>query len=237
MQAIILAGGLGTRLRSVVAHVPKPMAQLTHEPFLAVLLRYAYAQGVREVVLCLHHQAHIIRDYFGDCFEGLTLHYAIEETPLGTGGAIRQALPLLDQSKPVLVMNGDSLVMLNYREALNRHQTLQAPMTIASVEMPVTDRYSKLTIENDVITHYAVTGDQDAGAISVGFYVMQPDIFSAYALPAAFSLERDFLASHVSQLRPAYFSRVEYFIDIGVPDDYARAQAEVPVQLEKHIAA
>lgn len=236
MQAIILAGGFGTRLRSVVGDVPKPMAGISDEPFLAVLLRYAHAQGVRDVVLCLHHQAELIQDYFGARFEGMSIRYSVEEKPLGTGGAVMRALAMVDQAQSVLVMNGDSLVMLNYRQMLEQHQTFLSPITIASVEMPTTERYSRLSTQGQLITSYEVVGDAHAGDISVGFYVMQPNVFDGYGMPEMFSLERDFLAVHTPRLKPTIFTRVEYFIDIGVPADYARAQAELPRKLETHAA-
>ena len=232
MQAIILAGGFGTRLQPVVPHVPKPMAPMGEEPFLAALLRYMHAQGVREVVFALHHRAAAIRDYFGHHFAGLEIRYSIETTPLGTGGAIKRALPLLRRDEPVFVTNGDSLVMLNYCDMLAHHNALGAPVSLASVQMPVTNRYSKLTIEDERITHYALLGDAEAGAISAGFYVMQPDVFMPYDMPDAFSIERDFLAVHTRELQPAVFEHVEYFIDIGIPDDYQRAQTEVPERLK-----
>ena len=232
MQAIILAGGLGTRLQSIVSHVPKPMAMVGDEPFLAALLRYMHMQGVSKVVFALHHQAQVIRAHFGHRFAGLDIDYSIETMPLGTGGAIQKALSMLATNSPVFVANGDSLVMLNYREMLEKHIALGAPLSIASVQMPVTNRYSKLTIHNERITHYDVLGDEQAGAISTGFYVMQPDVFSPFSMPEAFSFERDFLGVHTPALRPAAFEHVEYFIDIGIPADYQRAQAEVPKMLK-----
>lgn len=231
MQAIILAGGLGTRLQPIISGVPKPMALVGGEPFLAALLRYMQSQGVRKVVFALSHQAQVIRAHFGHHFVGLDIDYSIETSPLGTGGAIQRALTMLAKDAPVFVANGDSLVMLNYRKILGKHHALGVPVTIAAVQMPVTNRYSKLTIQNERIVQYDVLGDEQAGAISTGFYVMQPELFSAFAMPEAFSFERDFLAKHTPQLRPAAFERVEYFIDIGIPADYQRAQTEVPKML------
>ncbi|MDX2072759.1 MAG: sugar phosphate nucleotidyltransferase [Alphaproteobacteria bacterium] len=233
MQAIILAGGFGTRLQPVVPHVPKPMAPVGDEPFLVSLLRYMHTQGVREVVFALHHQAWMIRDYFGERFAGMDIQYSIEGTPLGTGGAIKRALPMLRRHTPTFVANGDSLVMLNYREMLSRHNASGAPITLASVLMPVTHRYSRLTSEGGRITRYELLGDGNPGAISAGFYVVNPDIFVPHALPEVFSIERDFLAVHTPTLRPAMFEHVEYFIDIGIPVDYQRAQLEVHHRLRR----
>ncbi len=231
MQAIILAGGLGTRLQPIISGVPKPMALVGDEPFLAALLRYMHTQGVRKLVFALSHQAQVIRAHFGHHFAGIDIDYSIETSPLGTGGAIQKALSMFAENTPVFVVNGDSLVMLNYRGMLEKHHALGAPITIASVQMPVTNRYSKLTIQNERISQYDVLGDEQAGAISTGFYVMQPDIFSSFSMPEAFSFERDFLAKYTPQLCPVAFEDVEYFIDIGIPADYQRAQTEVPKML------
>lgn len=233
MQAIILAGGLGTRLQSIVPDLPKPMAAVGNEPFLAILLRYMAIQGVREVVFALHHQAQVIRAYFGHQFAGMNIAYSIETTPLGTGGAIQRALPLLSKNAPVFVANGDSLVMLNYQEMLKRHIRSKAPITLATVPMPITTRYSKLTVQKDHITQYAVLGDEHPGIISTGFYIMQPTLFTPYTMPESFSIERDFLAQYTQQLKPGAFEHVEYFIDIGIPADYRRAQTEVPKRLQR----
>lgn len=225
MQAIILAGGFGTRLGSVVSDVPKAMASVAGRPFLAWLLDYAAAQGVTDAVLCVHHLHEAISGCFGERYGDMRLRYSIEDVPLGTGGAVKKALGMCAPSRPVAVMNGDSLVKLNYRRMLAFHS---GPLTIAVRTVADTSRYSTLRIERSLIRDFQPLGDDAPGQISAGFYIMSPTMFRGYDMPDVFSLEHDFFARHTPHMLPGAYDGVEYFIDIGVPDDYARAQGEVP---------
>jgi D-glycero-alpha-D-manno-heptose 1-phosphate guanylyltransferase len=237
MQAIILAGGFGTRLKPLVADLPKPMAPVAGRPFLAWLLEYMAGQGVSETVLCVHHQYEIIEQYFGRRFAGMRLHYAIEKTPLGTGGAIRKALAMLDPDRPVIALNGDSLVEVNYRSMMDHHERHRRPLTIASRHIADCSRYSQLAVTDELITQYDLLGRNAPGDISAGLYVVSPNVFAGCDLPQAFSFERDFLARHTLQLLPAAYGEVDYFIDIGVPHDYLRGVAEIPARLRASEAA
>lgn len=237
MQAIILAGGFGTRLQAAVPDVPKPMAPVAGRPFLGWLLEYMAGQGVTRAVLCVHHQAASIMRYFGARYAGIALHYSIEERPLGTGGAIRYALHALDSGQPVLVLNGDSLVELDYRRMLARHRKQRRRLTMAATVVPDASRYSALDVKQGIIRRFAVVGDAAPAAVSVGFYVASPELFDGFSLPTAFSFERDFLARHVPRIEPAVYAPVHYFIDIGVPTDYIRAQHEIPGRRDVSIAA
>ena len=237
MQAIILAGGFGTRLASVVDSVPKPLAPVAGKPFLSWLLRYMRRQGVTEAVLCVHHQADTVMRHFGSSHAGITLHYSIEEKPLGTGGAIRHALYALNPDKPVFVLNGDSLVELDYRRMYAQHLFQPSRLTLAVAHASDCSRYSQLTLRDGQVTRYATLGDASAGQISVGFYVASPDLFDGFTLPETFSFERDFLSAHTPSLLPAAYEDVHYFIDIGVPKDYIRAQEEIPERMDIRLAA
>jgi D-glycero-alpha-D-manno-heptose 1-phosphate guanylyltransferase len=237
MQAIILAGGFGTRLKSVVSDVPKPMAPLAGRPFLHWLLRYMQGQGITEAVLCLHHMPEAIRNYFGAYFEGMKLHYSIEDQPLGTGGAMRRAMEILSPARPVFALNGDSLAQVNYDAMMVQHQLMGRVATLASRHVDDCSRYSELHVENDLITRYDVLGGAHPGNISAGFYVLSPEIFADRKLPYVFSFERDFLSPNASTIKPAIFSTVDYFIDIGVPGDYARGQMEIPERIGAPLVA
>jgi len=244
MQAIILAGGFGTRLKSLVQDVPKPMAPMGDRPFLAWLLEYLESQGVDEAVLCLHHMPQRVQTYFGPRFGNIRLRYSIEEQPLGTGGAIRQGLSLLSPRGPVFALNGDSLVQVDYKSMMRRHIASGRKITIATRQVPDCSRYSELTIQGGSITHYETYGGAKPGHISTGFYILSPDIFFGAYLPGAgapafpgmaeeaFSFERDFLAPLAPELLPAAYDGVDYFIDIGIPQDYARAQEEIPRRIK-----
>ncbi|MGE0754590.1 MAG: nucleotidyltransferase family protein [Alphaproteobacteria bacterium] len=237
MQAIILAGGFGTRLRSAIGDVPKPMAPVAGRPFLRWLLEYMAQQGIRQATLCLHHMPHMIQRTLGSHYAGIRLSYIIEQSPLGTGGAIKNALAQMNTSKPVFVLNGDSLVQLNYMQMLQNHYRMQRPLTIATQTMPDCSRYSLLELEQGHVHSYKTRGTKAPGIISNGFYIVEPDVFDGAELPAAFSFEADFLAPYVPTIRPANYNGAGYFIDIGVPDDYARAQAEIPALLGNRQAA
>lgn len=249
MQAIILAGGFGTRLKSLVDNVPKPMAEIAGRPLLGWLLEYLQSQGITEAVLCLHHLPETVQNYFGNQFGCVKLHYSIEEIPLGTGGAIARALQFLNPTQPVFALNGDSLVQLDFSRMMAHHIASNRPITLATHRVPDCRRYSQLAIENGCVQHYELYGDEGAGDISVGFYVISPHLFADYFTPkesapafeglreSGFSLERDFLAPLAPELAPAVYSDVDYFIDIGVPADYERAMREIPKRLSESLVA
>lgn len=229
MKAIILAGGFGTRLKSAIgADIPKPMAPVAGEPFLAHYLRYLRAQGVREALISVHHLRGVIMDYFGDAFEGVRVRYAVEETPLGTGGALKYALSVLAPEGPVLALNGDSFVEADFAGMLAAHAAGGAALTVGLREMPDCSRYGEVMFDDARrITGFAYPGRAQGGWISTGTYVLSPDIFSRAALPESFSFEADFQRPGVGRVAMFAWPARGYFIDIGVPDDYARAQSEL----------
>lgn len=228
MQAIVLAGGFGTRLKQVTGDVPKPMAMVAGRPFLCWLMEYMAEQGVCEVVLSLHHQADIIQSYFGHRYAGINIFYSIETQPLGTGGAIQLVLRKLKPNKPVFVLNGDSLVQLNYQKIMATHIKQNRKATLATFEVTDCSRYSQLHVRSGFVYQYDTLGQASAGLISAGFYVLSPEVFLGHRLGEAFSFERDFLHPYTPAMLPAHYNGVEYFIDIGVTQDYARAQVEIP---------
>lgn len=223
MQAIILAGGFGTRLRSVLADVPKPMAPIHDKPFLAYLLDYLQAQGITEVVLSVHYLREQIQAYFKDSYQQMTIRYAIEEQPLGTGGAIIKSLQLVDKNQPVFVLNGDTFLRLNYKVMLLQHHWQAAPLTMALRKIPDCSRYGVVITEEDKVVAFKEQGTAAAGLINAGVYLLNPTLFNNTALPEQFSFERDFLFPQIATLQPRPFIVDDYFIDIGVPEDYARA--------------
>lgn len=238
MQAIILAGGFGTRLKSLLGHeLPKPMAPVAGKPFLSWLLEYMAGQGVHEAVLCVHHQARAIISYYGTQYAGIRLHYSREDAPLGTGGAIHKAMRMLNAKRPVLVLNGDSLVELNYRAMLAQHQHSGRTITLATSRVTDCSRYSRLTIENGMVTRYDLLGGTAPGDVSVGLYAVSPELFYGFELPQHFSFEQNFLQPFIEHIAPAAYRGVQYFIDIGVPKDYLRAQAEIPARMDVRAVA
>jgi D-glycero-alpha-D-manno-heptose 1-phosphate guanylyltransferase len=226
MEAIVLAGGRGTRLASVIQGIPKVLAPVGDRTFLELLLQRLRQKGMRRVVLSVGYMASSIRDRFGDDFEGLELAYAVEEEPLGTGGATMMALTLASTDS-VFVLNGDTFVDLEYADMLARHVDAGVTASIAVAQVPDCTRFGRVLIEHDRVAGYTEKGYAGPGLISAGTYVMNRDVFAPYDLPAVFSLETDFFVPHIKQLRPLAFVTAGYFIDIGIPEDLARAQTEL----------
>lgn len=231
MRAIILCGGFGTRLQSVITDVPKPMAPVNGKPFLRYLLDYLITQGIQDFILSVHHQRQVIIDYFQQRYKNATIQYAIEERPLGTGGAILNAIALLENQEPIWVINGDTYLLLDYKAMHFAHLQQQAQLTLALQEMDNCSRYGDVAVENNTIIKFNHQGGATAGLINAGVYLLNPSIFSTFQLPQEFSFEKDFLHPYTNKLHPAAFIARNYFIDIGVPEDYARANVEFAKEL------
>ncbi len=231
MQAIILAGGFGTRLKEVVKDVPKPLADIAGKPFLAYLLQNLRNHGVKKVVISVGYLQEKIVEYFGDNYLGMSVSYAREDKPLGTGGAIINSLKFIDQNQPVLVLNGDSFLQVDYQKLFAAHKK---NLTMVLRKMDDCSRYGRVVFdENFVIKNFeekpldklGMTSSE--GFINGGIYLLDPKIFKRFSLQEAFSFESDFLAKELSWLEPQAFTTEGYFIDIGIPEDYARAQKEL----------
>lgn len=225
MEAIVLAGGFGTRLRAVVPDLPKPMAPVAGRPFLEILLQVLASKGFSRVILSLGFMADRVIAYFGEQFAGMELVYEIEDTPLGTGGATRRALTRCNTDH-VFVFNGDTYLDLEVSDVEANWQMHRAPIIVAR-EVPDTARYGRLNTEGERVIGFLEKGMTGPGLINAGCYVLPVAILDEFALGQAFSLETDFLAKTVGVQRTDLFVTSGHFIDIGVPEDYARAQSEL----------
>jgi len=223
VQAIVLAGGLGTRLRGVVPDLPKPLAPVNGRPFLAIVLEQLRAQGFASAVLSVGYRHELIRQAFGDRFGGLAIAYAMEDRPLGTGGAIRLAARQCNEAD-VFVLNGDSYADLDFVDMQARHCEAGVPLTVCAVEVPDATRYGRVLVKDSRITGFAEKGAAGPGLINAGIYLMRTNLLEARDLPQVFSFERDILEVRLGDLRPLAYATRGRFIDIGVPEDYARAQ-------------
>lgn len=230
MQVIILAGGFGTRLHSVISDVPKPMAPIGDRPFLALLLQYLEKSGFKDVVLSVGYLHDKIIDYFGSQFGALNIRYVVEEYPLGTGGGICQALQL-SASGEVFVLNGDTFLGLDYQGMLTFHRARQADITLALMPVRNTSRYGNVRVVGDRVVCFEEKGRAGAGLINAGVYLINSRIIEAQELPEIFSFEQDFLAVKQEEIRLFGYISDTFFIDIGVPEDYQRAQTELPINL------
>ncbi len=226
MEAIILAGGLGTRLASRLSGVPKPMAPVAGRPFLQILLNQLKEAGCTRVLLSVGHLHAVIRDHFGQSYGGMRIGYAIEEMPLGTGGAIRKALALAREDA-VLVLNGDTFLEADYAAMMRFHRTEDAAMTMAVAWQDDVARYGGVVVSDRHVIGFQEKGRKGAGWINAGAYVLNHDFEWPAELEGRFSFEKQVLTPRVSELRPAAFTVSGYFLDIGVPEDFDRAQTEL----------
>lgn len=223
MQAIILAGGLGTRLRSVVPDLPKPMAPVAGRPFLAWMLDRLADAGFERAVLAVGYRHEAISEYFGERYRGLALHYSVENAPLGTGGAMHLAAAQVT-SMPVFVLNGDTYLELDYRAMLDAHRRAGALMSVAVCSVPDVSRYGALEIAGGVVTGFQEKGRGGQGYINAGVYLLSSGIMERIPAGVPFSFEQELLVPALHEIRPAAMVAEGLFIDIGVPEDYDRAQ-------------
>ncbi|MGA2570020.1 MAG: nucleotidyltransferase family protein [Terracidiphilus sp.] len=226
MEAIVLAGGFGMRLASRIDGIPKPMAPVAGRPFLEILLAQLRGAGCTSALLSVGHLHEAIQDHFGASFRGMTLDYAIESVPLGTGGAIRLALAQATDDS-VLVLNGDTFLDADYAAMMRFHRDERAAVTIAVAPQPDLARYGGVAIENGRIVAFQEKGRSGPGWISAGAYVFNRNIEWPPSLPERFSIEKDFFVPEIARLAPAAYEVSGYFLDIGIPEDLDRAQSEL----------
>jgi D-glycero-alpha-D-manno-heptose 1-phosphate guanylyltransferase len=224
MDAIVLAGGLGTRLRGVVDDLPKSMAPVHGRPFLAFLLDQLSDAGFKTVALATGYRHEAIRSYFGQDYRGLALRYSVEGEPLGTGGAIRLACQDI-RAGNVFVLNGDTYVELDFRAMLAVHAGTDVEITIAVCRVPDVARYGALELSDGTVGAFLEKGRSGPGWINAGTYIIGPKLRARLQPGGAFSFERDLLVPEVSRIRPLAFRSSGRFIDIGTPEDYARASS------------
>lgn len=220
MQAIILAGGFGTRLQSVVSDVPKPMAPICNKPFLYYLLDDLAKQGFKKVVLAVGYKKEYIIDYFGTNFKGMEICYSIEEEPLGTGGCVKKAMSLISDEF-VFVLNGDTMFNIDFNKMSKLNN-----ISIACKKMFDFNRYGEVNILNNKIVSFQEKKYVKEGYINGGIYYLPKSIFNKFDLPNKFSLEKDFFESYINELDILAFLSDDYFIDIGIPDDFNKAQID-----------
>lgn len=225
MEAIVLAGGFGTRLRQLVADVPKPMAPIAGRPFLEILLSSLAQKGFSRVVLSLGFMAEKISSYFGSQFAGMDLRYVVEDQPLGTGGAVRLAMTQCIQDH-VFVLNGDTFLDLDFIQLDQQWRARKRPLIVVC-EVADTSRYGRLLISGDIVTGFTEKGLSGPGLINAGCYVLSRSQLGVFSVGEAFSFEADYLVSAVQAKEFDVFVTHGKFIDIGLPDDFLRAQTEL----------
>jgi D-glycero-alpha-D-manno-heptose 1-phosphate guanylyltransferase len=235
VEAIILAGGQGTRLRSVVADVPKPMAPIQGKPFLYYLLNSLKKQGIKKFIISVGYKSEHITDYFGDNFCNIPIIYAHELIPLGTGGAVRLALQY-STNENVFILNGDSFFSVNINKLRYFHEASNSDFTLALRKVNNEHgRYGNVDIEEDgKIINFDNSNNTDV-LINGGIYFINKESFLKN-IPSthSFSLENDFLKELPQNVKLYGVEFIKaYFIDIGIPPDFERAQIELPYQKDQ----
>lgn len=237
MRALILAGGLGTRLREVISDVPKPMAPILNKPFLEILINYWIKQGVDEFYLSVGYKAQVIKDHFKDQYSGYPVHYIYEDEPKGTGGALVLALSQIqDHSKPLVVMNGDTFSEVNFKKMFKEHLDKKSKLTVALREVEKNDRYSGITLDKD--NKIIQFSNRDLNSknllINSGLYIIEPKVFDSLdlSLDQNYSLEDQIFPMLIEQNQSIYGYQTDgKFIDIGVPVDFLKAQTHLTAEL------
>jgi D-glycero-alpha-D-manno-heptose 1-phosphate guanylyltransferase len=224
ISVAILAGGLGTRLRPALGGVPKVLAKIGDRFFITILLEWLEVAGIERVVLLTGHQAEKIQHALGNRFGSMTIDYSIESIQLGTAGAIRQALPLL-QTDTVLLLNGDSYCDVNLSLLTAEHSRRQAEMTLTLTRVSDVGRFGlvETDIDGRLIRFVEKQEHTTAGWINAGVYVLERSLIEAIPRGRTVSLERDLLPTWERTRRLFGYRSGGRFLDIGTPSSYAEA--------------
>lgn len=226
MEAVILSGGKGTRLQSVIKDIPKTMADVNGTPFLETTLQWLNSFNINKVILAVGYKKEYIKKYFGNNYKNINLIYSEEEEPLGTGGAIKKALKeCVDDN--VIVMNGDVLARVDLNKMYEKHLSLGSVMTIAVKEMTNFDRFGVVKFNKDRITRFEEKKYAEKGFMNTGIYIMNKDIFENKIEDKSFSIENDYLSKYIDKDKISPFIFAGEFIDIGIPEDYQKIQAMI----------
>lgn len=225
MEAIVLAGGFGSRLKELVPYLPKPMAPVAGRPFLEILLSMLARKGFTRIVLSLGFMSEKIISHFGDNYLGMELIYEVESQPLGTGGAILAALKqcLNDHA---FVFNGDTYLDLEVDELERSWQESHNPVIVVR-EVPDTARFGRVNLNEGRVTNFLEKGETGLGLINAGCYVLPKHVLDDFSLGETFSIETEFFIKNFQSIRFDGFVTQGRFIDIGVPEDYLLAQTEL----------
>jgi D-glycero-alpha-D-manno-heptose 1-phosphate guanylyltransferase len=223
-EAIILAGGLGTRLQTVVSDVPKCMAPINGVPFINFVIAYLKNEGIDRFVFSLGYKSEMVIEYVDEHFKDLDKIYVVENEQLGTGGAIKKACGVT-RGQDVVIVNGDTIFNIDLSSLLSAHHSQNADCSLALTELYNCSRYGKVDFEQDsIIAAFHEKGDNTRGYINGGIYMLNIPRFIKRPLPEKFSFEKDYLEKHVGERIFASEVFYNYFVDIGVPKDYESFQ-------------
>jgi len=223
MEAIILAGGMGTRLKDVIQNIAKPMAPVGDKPFLYYVFNWISRYFVEKVILSVGYKAESVIDFFGNLVLDIPVEYVIEEKPLGTGGAIKSAAKEAE-GKDILVLNGDTLFTVDLDKFFEFHISTESLFSIALKKMHFFDRYGTVDMEGNTIKKFNEIKYCDDGLINGGIYLINKQFIDSWEMPEVFSLEKDILEKTAGKsfLKGMIFN--DPFLDIGIPEDYSKAE-------------
>lgn len=223
INVVILGGGLGTRLQSVVRESPKVLASVNEKPFLEFLLNQLNNSHFRKIILCTGYLSDQIEKQFGKKYKKLNLNYSVEQSPLGTAGGLRNAYPLFD-SETILVMNGDSYCKVDFKKFWQFHQIKKAKASILLTSVSDTRRYGKVDVRGSKIVGFSEKNKKKgSGCINAGIYLIDKNLIFEIPKDKKLSLEKDIFPNLVGSGFYGLKSK-DKFIDIGTPESYEVAQ-------------
>jgi D-glycero-alpha-D-manno-heptose 1-phosphate guanylyltransferase len=223
MECIVLAGGLGTRIKSAIGDTPKAMAEVNGRPFLYYLFQYLESQECTRVILSLGYKAETIIEWVRAQSYGFEIDQVIEQQPLGTGGGIQLAIKQCKE-EDVAVINGDTLFETDLNALIDFHVYKDVETTLALKKMNAFDRYGTVAINDQHrVVSFSEKKFENEGLINGGIYIINRDRFLKRRLPEVFSFEKDYLGKYVSEGNFCGLPCDDYFIDIGIPEDYKKA--------------
>lgn len=226
-EAVILAGGLGTRLRSEVNDRPKVLAEVNGKPFIHFVLNYLAEQGIEHAILSVGYMGEMIEKLIGSAYEKMKVSYVYEETPMGTGGGIYLSLKEARQDV-VAVVNGDTIFQVDLQSMTEFHIANHADFTLALKRMENFDRYGTVEIDdNGYITAFKEKQFMAEGLINGGVYAVSRHGFVDHKFELPFSLEQDYFEKYLKKDVICGIECDAYFLDIGIPEDFKRAQVEL----------
>ncbi len=224
--AIILAGGMGTRLKTIISDLPKPMAPIMNVPFLTYQLNYLKHFGIKKVIFSVGYLSEKIIAHYNQSFENISIKYSIEKNPLGTGGGIRMAMSNLKEDL-VLILNGDSFFDLDLEQFYNLHLEQKSDFSLALRYVNNSERYGNIEFNssNQITSFIEKNQLNQSGYINAGVYILSKKLYLQNTKPDInFSIEKEFFEKQLNQLIIKGFEFKDYFIDIGIPEDYLKAQ-------------
>lgn len=225
-EAIILAGGLGTRLRSEIGEVPKSLAPVNNQPFLNYLLRYLKKNGITRVVLAVGYKHESIQTIIGNYFEGIEIEYSVEKEPLGTGGALKLALELVKENV-VFVCNGDTYFDIDLEILYKYHIEKNSTCTLALKKLLNVERYGNVQLNDGKVVAFQEKQLRDVAIINGGIYCVNKGILIHYPVNTPFSLEKNYLENNPKAKKIYGLEFDSYFMDIGIPEDYQTFQKDM----------